>query len=69
MRASAKGKLILFTILLLLFGLFIAGKYYFLDKKNEVGQLKVISSPESSLFIDNIAVGKTPFEGKYKVGE
>ncbi len=64
-----KGKLILFTILLVLFLLFVFGKYFILDKQNNFGQLKVISSPEASLFIDNVAVSKTPFEGKYKVGE
>lgn len=69
MRASARGKIILFTTLLFIFILFVFAKYFFLDKQNEYGQLKVISSPETSLFIDNVAVSKTPFEGRYKVGE
>ena len=43
-------------------------KYLYLDKKNEFGQIKIISSPETSVFVDNVAVGKTPFEGQYKVG-
>lgn len=67
--SSAKGKIILFTTLLFVFILFVFAKYFYLDKKNEFGQLKILSSPETSLFIDNVAVSKTPFEGKYKVGE
>ncbi len=69
MRASARGKIILFTTLLFIFILFVFAKYFYLDKKNESGQLKVISSPETSLFVDNVAVSKTPYEGKYKIGE
>lgn len=70
MRASAKGKLILFSILLALFLLFVAGKYFILDKQNQEGQLKILSSPSSSIFLNNVATGKnTPFEEKIKVGE
>lgn len=69
MRASARGKVILFTVLLFIFILFVFAKYFFLDKQNEFGQLKIISSPEASLFVDNVAISKTPFEGRYKVGE
>ncbi len=69
MKSSMKGKLILFTILLILFLGFIYAKYFVLDQQNNFGELKVISSPETSLFFDNVAVGKTPFDGKYKVGE
>ena len=69
MKASARGKIILFTTLLFIFILFVFAKYFYLDKKNEFGQLKVVSSPEASLFIDNVAIAKTPFEGRYKIGE
>ncbi len=69
MKASARGKIILFTTLLFIFILFVFAKYFYLDKKNESGQLKVVSSPEASLFIDNVAIAKTPFEGRYKIGE
>ncbi len=70
MRASVKGKLILFSVLLALFLLFVAGKYLILDKQNQEGQLKILSSPSSSIFLNNIATGKnTPFEEKIKVGE
>lgn len=67
---NLKGKLILLTILVTLFGLFITVKFFFLDKQNEFGNLKVLSSPGATVFLDNVAVGKTtPFENKVKVGE
>lgn len=70
MRTSIRGKLILFAVLLALFLLFVAGKYFILDKQNQEGQLKILSSPTASIFLNNIATGKnTPFEEKIKVGE
>src|SRR3990167_5618823 len=64
-----KGKLILLTLLLLGFGVFVFVKFYILDKQNAFGRIKIVSSPVASVFVDNLAVGKTPFEQKYKVGE
>src|SRR3970040_1682850 len=64
-----KGKLILLTILLLGFGIFVFVRFYILDSQNTFGRIKVVTSPVTSVFIDNLAVGKTPFEQKYKVGE
>ncbi len=67
---NLKGKLMLLTVLVVLFGLFITVKFFFLDKQNEFGSLKVLSSPGSTVFLDNVAVGKTtPFETKVKIGE
>lgn len=64
-----KGKLLLLTVLVFLFGIFVFVKFFILDAQNIYGRLKVISSPTASIFIDNIAAGKTPFEDKYKAGE
>ena len=65
-----KGKLLLLTVLVTLFGLFIGVKFFILDKQNEFGSLKVLSSPSATVFLDNVAVGKTtPFEDRVKVGE
>ncbi|OGK09188.1 hypothetical protein A2767_06575 [Candidatus Roizmanbacteria bacterium RIFCSPHIGHO2_01_FULL_35_10] len=64
-----KGKLILLTLLLVGFGVFVFVKFYLLDKQNAFGRIKVVSSPVASVFVDNVAVGKTPFEQKNKVGE
>lgn len=64
-----KGKLILLTVLILAFGIFVLVRFFILDKQNAFGRIKIVSSPVSSVFVDNLAVGKTPFEQKYKVGE
>ena len=64
-----KAKLVLLLILIVLFAGFVGVKFFLLDKKNEVGQLKILSSPSASIFINNVAVGKTPFYDKYKVGD
>lgn len=64
-----KGKLILLLILILLFAGFVAVRFFILDKQNVYGELKVISSPTASIFVNNVAVGKTPFVDKYKTGE
>lgn len=64
-----KQKLILFLLLLVGFGIFLGVKFLVMDKQNEAGVVKVIASPVASVFIDNVAIGKTPYEGKYKIGE
>ncbi len=40
-----------------------------MQKQNVYGKIKVVSSPTAEVFIDNIDIGKTPFEDKYKIGE
>ncbi|GAB4218916.1 MAG: hypothetical protein Fur009_2470 [Candidatus Microgenomates bacterium] len=40
-----------------------------IDKSNEIGVLSINTSPTTSVFINNLVVGKTPFEEKYKTGE
>lgn len=64
-----KVKLLLLTVLVFLFGLFVVVRFYFLNEQNVFGKVKVLSTPESTIFINNLVVGKTPFEDKYKVGE
>ncbi|MBI3366328.1 PEGA domain-containing protein [Candidatus Roizmanbacteria bacterium] len=64
-----KAKLTLLLILILLFAGFIFIRFFLLDQQNVYGKLKVISSPTSTVFVNNVAIGKTPFEDKYKVGE
>lgn len=64
-----KGKLILLTLLLIGFAVFVFVRFYILDNQNAFGRIKVVASPVASVFIDNLAVGKTPYEQKYKVGE
>ncbi len=69
MISTMRKKLILFIVLLILFGAFIGVRYIILDAQNASGRVKILSSPSAGVFIDNVAVGKTPLEAKYKVGE
>ncbi len=64
-----KAKLALLFILVLGFVIFVTVKFFIFDKQNEIGKLKILSSPPASIFIDNVAIGKTPFENNYKTGE
>ncbi len=66
---NVRGKLILLLILLILFLIFIGVKYILLDKSNQTGVLRVLSVPSSNVFIDNVNVGRTPYEQKMKVGD
>lgn len=64
-----KGKLILVAALIVLFFGYVTIRYFFLDVNNQFGRVKVISSPATSVFINNVETGKTPFETQLKVGE
>jgi hypothetical protein len=68
-KTIMKQKLIFFLLLVVGFGIFLVIKFLLMDKQNEIGVVRVVASPVASVFIDNVAVGKTPYEGKYKVGE
>jgi hypothetical protein len=66
---NMKSKLLLLLILVLLFAGYVTVRFFFLDKQNEYGRLKIISSPTASVFLNSNLIGKTPFEDKYKTGE
>lgn len=66
---NMKNKLSLLLILVLLFIGFVAIRFFIVDKQNEYGKLKIISSPTASVFLNSTLIGKTPYEDKYKVGE
>ena len=66
---NMKSKMSLLLILVLLFAVFVAVRFFIFDKQNEYGKLKIISSPTASVFLNSAVIGKTPFEDKYKVGE
>ncbi len=68
-QTSAKGKFILLGVMTLIFGLFILITNLLKDKAHQMGQLRVTSSPGANVFIDNINVGKTPFEKNIEVKE
>ncbi len=65
-----RTKLTLLLILVVLFGGFVFVRYVLFNQQNIYGQLKVVSSPTTSVFVNSLAVGKTPFgPEKYKIGE
>jgi hypothetical protein len=66
---STKSKFILLLFLCALFLAFVASRILALNNQDVYGRLKVVSSPGAGVFIDGIAVGKTPYENKQKAGE
>jgi len=64
-----KNKLVILLILVIFFIIFVFIRFFLLDKKNQYGQLRIISSPTTAVFINNLALGKTPFYEKYPVGD
>jgi hypothetical protein len=64
-----KKKLILLFLLIVVFAAFVGVKFLIFDAQNSYGRLKIVSAPSASVFIENVASGKTPYDDKYKVGE
>jgi hypothetical protein len=64
-----KRKLLVFLFLLILFLGFVGVRFFLLSSQDTFGKIRIVSSPSSTVFIDNVAVGKTPYEEKLKVGE
>lgn len=65
-----KKKLLLLSILVFFFLSYVLIHYFLLDQQNVYGRLKVLSSPDASVFLNNLIVGKTPFDDpKIKEGE
>jgi hypothetical protein len=64
-----KKKLLFLLLLILGFAVFLGVNSYIQGKKNESGRVKIVSSPAAGVFVDNVAMGRTPFEGKMKEGE
>ncbi len=65
-----KKKLLLLFILSIGFGIFLAAKFFFFKSKDKFGQLTVLSSPEASVFLNDLMIGRTPVKAdKIKAGE
>lgn len=64
-----RGKLLFLTIIFVIFLAVIAVRFFILDHTHQQGIIKVISSPPSTVFLDNKPMGKTPFEGDVLSGE
>ncbi len=57
-----KKKLLIVIVLVAIFLIFIFVRFFWLDKQNASGKIKVLSSPAATVFIDNVAMGKSPYE-------
>lgn len=64
-----RNKILLVIFLILVFSGFTTFRFLIMDRQNNFGRIKVVSSPSASVFIDNQIVGSTPFEDKFKTGE
>ena len=64
-----KKKLLFLLALVLLFVLFIGGRFIYLSQTSKEGRLQVISSPTANVIINNEAVGRTPYEASLEQGE
>jgi hypothetical protein len=57
------------VLLLIGFTLFLAIRFTITNNQNVYGRIKVVSSPAATVFINNVAMGKMPFEDQIKAGE
>lgn len=64
-----KKKLLLLLFLFFAFGIFVLFRYFLSKRENPYGRLKVQSSPVASIFLNNLPIGRTPFEDRVKEGE
>lgn len=63
-----KKKLILFSIIFLLFTLFIVVKFFILDA-SKPGVLRVLSTPTATIFLNGNTIGRTSYDVEQKEGE
>ncbi len=68
-KTSIKGKLILMTVMVLLFGLYLLVKFVFFGSSADLGEITIMSTPKATVFIDQVQVGSTPHRQTLKVGE
>ncbi len=64
-----RKKLFLLLFLIIIFVGFILVRFFLLDNRNQYGELKILSNPPSTIFINNVAVSRTPFHERYPVGD
>ncbi len=70
MKLVMRKKLLLVIILVVAFLAFIVIRFFIQDQQNAAGQLKIDSSPAAGVFVNDEAVGKTPYiDANLKVGE
>ncbi len=64
-----KRKLTVIVALVAAFLLFILIRFFLFEKTNQMGRIKVLSSPTAGVFVNDEPKGKTPFEEKLPPGE
>jgi len=70
MKPLMKNKLILVIVLVIGFLAFILIRFFIQDQQNAEGRLKIESSPAAGVFLNDVAVGKTPFiDANLKIGQ
>lgn len=68
-KTSVKGKLILMTVMVILFGVYLLARFLFFGRSADLGEITILSTPKATVFIDQIQVGSTPHRQTLKVGE
>lgn len=63
-----KKKLIIFSVVFLLFTLFIVVKFFILDA-SKPGILRVLSTPTATIFLNGNTIGRTSYDAEQKEGE
>ena len=63
------NKKALLVVVILVAVLSFAGYKFFFSRIANVGGLKVVSNPKSSIFLNDKLLGKTPYDDKYPAGE
>lgn len=64
-----KKKIGIVMLLLTGFILFVFIRFALLNNQNAFGRLKVVTSPAATVFLNNVATGKVPYEDRMKAGE
>lgn len=64
-----KRKIIVLAGLVGLFILFILARFFIFDSPSATGRIKILSSPTAGVFINDVGVGKTPYEDRLEPGE
>ena len=63
------NKRALLVVVIIVAVLSFAGYKFFFSRIANVGGLKVVSNPKSSIFLNDKLLGKTPYDDKYPAGE
>jgi hypothetical protein len=64
-----KKKIVYVLCIFIIFILFVLTKNLIIDRPEDTGRLRILSSPKAGIFIDSVPLGSTPFESRYKPGE